>query len=139
MDFGLNHLFTDEHVITPGSSNARDFAGQIGESTHRVNLNATWYRNNWTVFTQIRWLDAAVFDNTDNEFTRDVKGVDDWTVVDATVVYEFRNNMDVRLTIDNLFDNDAPYAAPAGTGGISTYFPGIRGRFATVTVRALFE
>jgi outer membrane receptor protein involved in Fe transport len=139
MDFGLNHLYTDEHVITPGSGNAKEFAGVIGESTHRVNLNATWYKNNWTVFTQIRWLDAAIFDSSDNEFTRDVKGVDDWTVVDATVVYGFRDNMDVRLTIDNLFDNDAPSAAPAGDGGISTYFPGIRGRFATVTVRALFE
>ena len=139
MDFGLNHLFTDKHIVTPGSGNSRQLDGEIGESSHRVNLNATWYKNNWTVFTQIRWLDAAVFDNSDTEFSRDVSGVDDWTVVDTTVVYQFRNNMDVRLTIDNLFDNDAPFAAPAGTGGITTYFPGIRGRFATVTVRALFE
>ena len=102
-------------------------------------MNATWYKNDWAVFTQIRWLDAAVFDNTDTEFSRDVKGVGEWTTVDTTVVYSFRDNMDIRVTVENLFDNDAPYAAPAGTGGISTYFPGIRGRYATFTVRAAFE
>jgi len=139
LNVGLNHLYTEKHIETPGSGNAKRLDGEIGESSHRVNLNATWYNEKWTVFTQIRWLDAAVFDNTDTEFTRDVKGVDDWTVVDTTVVYAFRDNMDVRVTVENLFDNDAPYAAPAGTGGITTYFPGIRGRYATFTVRAAFE
>jgi len=139
LNIGLNHLFTDKHIETPGSGNAVQLDGEIGESTHRVNLNVTWYKNNWTVFTQIRWLDAAVFDNTDGEFTRNIKGVGDWTVVDTTVVYAFTDNMDVRVTVDNLFDNDAPYPAVASNAGISTYFPGIRGRYATLTVRAFFE
>jgi len=139
LNLGLNHLYTDKHIETPGSGNAQRLDGEIGESTHRVNVNATWYKNDWAVFTQIRWLDAAVFDNTDTEFSRDVKGVGEWTTVDTTVVYSFRDNMDIRVTVENLFDNDAPYAAPAGTGGISTYFPGIRGRYATFTVRAAFE
>ena len=139
LDLGLNHLYTDEHIETPGSGNARQLDGEVGESTHRVNLTATWYNEKWTWFNQIRWIDAAVFDNTDTEFTRDVSGVGDWTTVDSTLVYAFRDNMDVRLTIENLFDDDAPYPAVAGTGGITTYFPGIRGRYATFTVRAFFE
>jgi outer membrane receptor protein involved in Fe transport len=139
LNLGLNHLYTDKRIETPGSGNSRDFAGEIGEAQHRVNLNATWYRNDWTVFTQVRWIDESVFNNSDTEFTRDVKGVGDWTTVDTTVVYAFRDNWDIRVTVENLFDNDAPYAAPAGTGGITTYFPGIRGRYATFTVRAAFE
>jgi len=139
LNVGLNHLYTDKHIETPGSGNALQLDGEIGESQHRLNLNATWYRNDWTVFTQIRWIGSAVFDNADTEFTRNISGVDDWTVVDTTVVYAFRENMDVRVTIDNLFDNDAPYPAVASGAGISTYFPGIRGRFATLTVRAFFE
>jgi hypothetical protein len=47
--------------------------------------------------------------------------------------------MDIRVTVESLFDNDAPFAAPTGTGGITTYFPAIRGRYATFTVRAAFE
>ena len=139
LNLGLNHLYTDKHIETPGSGNAQQLDGEIGESTHRINLTATWYKNDWTVFTQIRWLDGAVFDNADTEFSRNISGVDDWTVVDATVVYNFRDNMSARITIDNLFDTDTPYPAVASGAGITTYFPGIRGRFATLTLRAFFE
>jgi len=139
LNIGLNHLFTDKHIETPGSGNARQFDGEIGESTHRVNLNATWYKEKWTVFTQIRYIDRAVFDNSDTEFTRNVSGISSWTNVDATAVYSIRDNIDLQLTMENLFDNDAPYGAVAGSGGITTYFPGIRGRYGTFTVRARFE
>lgn len=142
LNIGLNHLFTDKHTETPGSGNTVQFDGEIGDSTHRVNLTGTWYKDKWTVFTQIRWLDGAVFNNADTEFTRNVSGVPSWTNVDTTAVYSIRDNIDLQLTVENLFDNDAPYGAVAGSehfSGIVTYFPGIRGRYATFTVRARFE
>jgi hypothetical protein len=74
-------------VKTPGSGNTVQFDGQIGESTNRLNASVIWNYNDWTVFSQIRWLDSAVFDNSDTEFSRNVRGIDDWTVVDASVAY----------------------------------------------------
>jgi outer membrane receptor protein involved in Fe transport len=142
LDVGLNHLYTDKHTETPGSGNTVQFDGEIGAATHRVNLNATWYKEKWTVFTQVRWIDSSVFDNRDTEFSRNISGVGSWTNVDATAVYSIRDNIDLQVTIENLFDNDAPYGAVAGSeshSGIVTYFPGIRGRYATFTVRAFFE
>lgn len=141
LNLGLNHLFTDKHTEIPGSGNAVDLAGTIGRSEQRLNLNATWNLDDWTVFNQLRWLDSAVFDNADGEFSRSISGVDDWTVLNTTVAYAFNDNIDLQLTIDNLFDEEPPFPATEGTSsvGVPTYFPGILGRFVTFTVRARFD
>lgn len=138
---GLNHLFTDKHREIPGSGNAVDLAGLIGQSEQRLNLNATWRKGDWTVFNQLRWLDSAVFDNSDGEFSRSISGVDDWAVVNTTVAYAFNENIDFQLTIDNLFDEEPPFPATAGNAnaGISTYLPGVLGRYLTFAVRARFN
>ena len=136
--FDLNHLYTEKHVETPGSGNSRRLDGEIGYSENRINLGVTWTNGNWTVFNQARWLSSAVFDNADDEFTRDVKGVDSWLIVDTGVAYEWNENLTLQLNIDNLFDKSPPFAATASTFGITTYWPGVRGRYATVTARARF-
>lgn len=136
---GLTHLYTDKHLETPGSGNTVQFDGQIGESTNRLNANLIWNYKDWTVFSQLRWLDSAVFDNADTEFSRNVRGIDDWTVVDASVAYALNDNIDLQLNIDNLFDKDPPFAAVASGSGITAYFSGIRGRYATFTLRARFN
>lgn len=139
LSVGLNHLYTDKHTEVPGSGNTVDLAGLIGRSEQRLNLNATWRLGDWTWFNQLRWLDSAVFDNSDGEFSRNISGVDDWTVVNTTVGYALNDNIDLQLTIDNLFDKDPPFPAVAFGVGIAAYYPGVIGRFATFTVRATFE
>ena len=69
-----------------------------------------------------------MFDNTDAEFSRNIKGVDDWTVVNTAVVYSFNENIEFQITVDNLLDEKEPYPAVAADEGIVAYFPGIRGR-----------
>ncbi len=135
----LNHLYTEKHIETPGSGNSRQLSGQIGYSENRVNLGGTWTKNQWTVFGQLRWLDGAVFDNPDDEFTRDVSGVDDWFVADMSVVYAFNDEFDLQLNIDNVLDEDPPYGAMADFAGITTYYPGVRGRYLTLTARMQFQ
>ena len=139
LSIGLTHLYTDKHIETPGSGNSVQFDGEIGESTNRINANVIWYYGDWTWFNQIRWLDSAVFDNADTEFSRTISGVDDWTVFDTSVVYALNDNIELQLNIDNLFDNDPPFAAVASNNGIRAYFSGIRGRYATFTMRANFN
>jgi outer membrane receptor protein involved in Fe transport len=90
------------------------------------------------VYNQYRWIDGAVFDNADDEFTRTVPGVGSWFVMDAGVLYAVTDNIDVQLTIDNLFDRDMPWPAAADALGETTYFTGVMGRYATLTARAHF-
>ncbi len=136
LHIGLTHMYTDKHIETPGSGNPVQFDGEIGESTNRVNANVIWHYGDWTWFNQIRWLDSAVFDNSDTEFSRNISGVDDWTVLDTSIVYALNDSIELQLNIDNLFDEDPPYAAVASGGGIRAYFSGIRGRYMTLSIRA---
>ena len=138
LNLSLNHLFTDEQLETPGSGNTVQLDGTIGRSTHRVSASATWSIGDWKVFNQFRWLDGAVFDNADDEFSRTVPGVGSWFVMDTGVAYSLNENIDLQLNIDNLLDREMPYPAAAGDFGITTYFSGVMGRYATFTVRAGF-
>tara|TARA_E500000331_G_C17268721_1_gene718204 strand:+ start:792 stop:1283 length:492 start_codon:yes stop_codon:yes gene_type:complete len=87
---------------------------------------------------QVRRISKAVFDNSDAEFTRNIQGVDDWTVIDMAVVYAFKENIDFQITVDNLLDEEEPYPAVAADAGIVAYFPGIRGRDLSLSVRARY-
>ena len=134
----LTHLYTEEHLETPGSGNTLRLDGQIGESKDRITATATWAYGDWRWFNQVRWLSSAVFNNADDPDTRDVKGVGSWTVWDTSVAYAINDDLDVQLNIDNLLDKDAPYASPASAFGETTYFSGVMGRYASITVRARF-
>jgi iron complex outermembrane recepter protein len=138
LNVSLNHLYTDEQLETPGSGNTVRLDGQIGRSTHRVSANATWSVGDFRIFNQFRWLDGAVFDNSDDEFTRTVPGVGSWFVMDAGIAYALNDNIDLQLNVDNLLDREMPYPAAASALGETTYFSGLLGRYATVTARARF-
>ena len=138
LTFSVNYLLTDKHLETPGSGNTRQFDGQIGESTHRVTVGVTWHNGDWSWHNQFRWLDSAVFDNSDDEFTRDIREVNDWLVVNSSVSYRFSDQLDAQLTVENLFDEDSPYAATASENGIETYYPGILGRYVRIQARYRF-
>jgi outer membrane receptor protein involved in Fe transport len=134
----LNHLYTEEQLETPGSGNTVKLDGQIGRSKHRVTASATWSLGDWSVFNQFRWLDGAVFDNADDEFSRTVPGVPSWFVMDTSIRYALNDNIDLQLTVDNLLDRDMPYPAAGSAFGETTYFSGVLGRYATFTARARF-
>lgn len=134
----VSHLFTEKHLETPGSDNTVQFDGEIGESEHRITASATWSKNKWTWFNQFRWLDNAVFDQADDEFTRNVRGIDDWLIIDSGVGYELNDHLNIQLNIDNLFDVDPPFAAVAVGRGVSTYYAGVLGRYARLQARFRF-
>ncbi len=134
----VNHLYTDKHLETPGSGNTVELDGQIGESENRVTASATWARGKWSVYNQVRWLSSAVFNNADDEFTRDVRGVDDWIVWDTSVSYTYNDNIEFQLNIDNFLDEEPPFAAVASGNGISAYYSSVLGRYARLQARFRF-
>ena len=58
--------------------------------------------------------------------------------VDNGVSYQVNENLSVQLNIDNLFNEEAPFAAIAGTGSITTYIDGYLERYASFTVRGTY-
>ena len=134
----LNHLYTEEHLETPGSGNTLRLDGQIGESRDRVTATVTWSVGDWRWFNQLRWLSSAVFNNADDENTRSIRGVSSWTMYDTSVAYALNDDIDLQLNIDNVFDEAPPYPAMASALGPTTYFSGVLGRYASFTVRARF-
>lgn len=138
ISYSLNHIYTDDLIETVGAGNPNQQDGEIGNSKHRVTATTTWTKDKWRLYGQFRWLDDAVFDNSDSPNSRDVLGVDDWFNVDAGIGYEVNEQIDVQLNVDNLFNVDAPFAAVAQGAGIQTYFPSILERYVTLTVRGTF-
>ena len=138
LNLSLNHLYTDKQHETPGSGNTVRLEGTIGRSKHRVTATAGWTYGDWTIFNQFRWLDGAVFNNADDEFTRTIRGVGSWLVIDSSIRYALNDSIDFQLNIDNLLDREMPYPAAASTFGETTYFSGVMGRYATFTARARF-
>lgn len=145
LGFSLNHLYTDENTVTRGTANPTPRAGEIGFNDHRVTAAATWSKGRGSWYTQIRYLSSAVFDNADNELTRDVRGVGSWTIFDTSFSFDLTDKVNLQLNIDNVFDKGAPFAATAsGSGdptssiGIVTYYSGIIGRMVGFSVRARF-
>jgi outer membrane receptor protein involved in Fe transport len=145
LGISLNHLYTDENTVTRGTANPTPRAGEIGFNDHRVTATATWSKGRGSWYTQVRYLSSAVFDNADNEFSRDVPGVDDWTIFDMSYSFDLSDKVNLQLNIDNVFDKGAPFAAtasasgdPTSSIGVVTYYSGIVGRMARLSVRARF-
>ena len=92
----------------------------------------------WTWFNQFRWLSNAVFNNADDEFTRNVSGVGDFFIVDTSVAYALNESIDLQVNIDNVFNKTIPYPAVASAFGETAYFSAVLERYATFTVRARF-
>ena len=134
----MNYLKTATFDRTPGSGNREELAGRIGYSKDRITASVTWGKDRWTVFNQLRFIDGAVFDNADGPETRDLSGVESFFVVDTGVSYQVNENLSVQLNIDNLFNEEAPFAAIAGTGSITTYIDGYLERYASFTVRGTY-
>ena len=138
LNIGASHLYTDKHLETPGSGNTVELDGQIGESEHRITGSTTWNIGKWTWFNQYRWMSSAVFSNADDALSRNVSDVDDWFIIDTSVAYNLNDKVDLQLNIDNLFDEDPPFAAVASANGISAYYSGVLGRYARLTARVRF-
>lgn len=137
---GLNGIYTEKLTRTTGSENPDPVAGEIGNSKYRIVGNVNWQRGRLRFGNQVRWLSSAVFDNADGEFTRDVKGVPSWWVLNSSLNYEVKDNIGLQINVDNVFDRKAPDGLPGlfGFSNVTSYYQGIIGRTARATLRMKF-
>ena len=158
-DAKWTHLFTFERTELDGTK--RDFAGThgncdatncMGTPNDRVNLGATWERNNWRVSGNVNYrgaLDNKLFKNDPDGCAffyadgTDAPGgckIASFTSVDLTFRWKATKQIDVFGSIQNLFDKMAPldpltYGATAYnpldySGALGRYFnAGLRYKF----------
>ena len=135
---GVNYQYTDKLQVSVTGTDFNENAGEIGNSKHRVNANLAFSRDGFRWFWQAQYLDGAVFDNSDQANTRDVRGVGDWVVFNTSASIDVEKNFTLTLAVDNVFDRDAPRYSSLGNAGINTYFSGLLGRTFTIAARTRF-
>lgn len=142
INFGINYQYVDQLETSVTGTDFNDNRGEIGNSKHRGNANIRFTRGGFGLFLQGQYVGSAVFDNSDTETTRNIKGVSDWAIFNLAVSQEMDERLTLRLAIDNLLDASVPrYATQGfqgGDGGINTYFQGVIGRAFSLSAKVRF-
>ena len=158
-DAKWTHLFTFERTELDGTK--RDFAGThgncdatncMGTPNDRVNLGATWERNNWRVSSNVNYrgsLDNKLFKNDPDGCAffyangSDAPGgckIASFTSVDLTFRWKATKQIEVFGSIQNLLDKMAPLDPL--TYGATSYNPldysGALGRYFNAGLRYKF-
>jgi outer membrane receptor protein involved in Fe transport len=125
-----------------------DRAGEIGTGTStprwRGNLSATWQGGPWTVFGQVRYIDAGTYDNTFGVTAIANNEVPSRTYLDTTIQYQFQLQSVERLQVFgrviNLLDTEPPVLANANQNAspTNTGLYEVGGRAFVVGLRADF-
>jgi outer membrane receptor protein involved in Fe transport len=98
------HVIKHEFSITGFDQN--NLKGEIGTSDWRGLINLHYQQNSWSYSWQARYVGSAVNDNNDFADTRDQNPDSVW-YHNATVSYEANEQLNLRLTINNIFDKKA--------------------------------
>ena len=133
---GAFHIKEDEFSVTGIESDVNDVRGLIGNSDTRVNLGLSYLMQNWRFNWQTAYMSDAVKAKDIPDRFYDVPSVDDYWLHTVTVGHTFgaADNIDVRLAVRNVFDEEPPYGINSlGVNGIYD----LVGRYATgsITVR----
>jgi outer membrane receptor protein involved in Fe transport len=144
----LNHFFENHLSQAIGAEDVTVYAGTLGYSKQRGNIDFTWTKNNLFVLWQTRYVGHALYDNALGAENSPYPGVPWWFVNNLTIGATPVPNLKVQLIVDNVFDKQAPYPFPSVppnsqfsglNNGTSTYFSGILGRYFVLSANYKFN
>jgi iron complex outermembrane recepter protein len=141
LDIRINHMFDNLNTISLGaSSEAIIGQGTLGLSKHNASIAINWSKDKLYALWQTRYVGRALFANELPVNFSQPSGVGQWWVHNLTVGYAPTSRAKLQLVVDNVFDRQPPSPLPAippvpfGFSGFQTYFSGIMGRFALLSV-----
>jgi iron complex outermembrane receptor protein len=134
----VNYLYRDTLQTQVGVGDINHLAGEIGNPTHSGTANITFEKGGFNSLVQVQYFGKARFDMDDAPNARDVTGVGDWAVVNATVGFNVNKQFGIKLIVDNIADAKPPYPYTGGYNATQSYFSGIIGRFYRAAVTARF-
>ncbi|MBX7483226.1 TonB-dependent receptor [Qipengyuania sp. 6D47A] len=123
-----SYQYIDKLEERVGTGDLSTLRGGIGYSKHQGTVGVTYENDNWGAFTQFQYIGKAVVDADAAPTTFEFFERDDIVYVDAGISFKTDEDFVFRFIVENLFDSEAPFPAPAG-GGVVTYFDGIMGRY----------
>jgi outer membrane receptor protein involved in Fe transport len=114
--------FLDERTEFLSSDNDVDIIeGELGDPEWQLNYRGALLVQNWEVFLEARWIDDMFIEEqellfgsgTNNDPNPDVSDnivADSTLYVDLGASYNFDNGLSFGVTVDNVFDEDPPFA-----------------------------
>ncbi len=101
--------------------------------------NLTYESSGFNALFQAQYFGKGQYDVDEAPDARNIMGVGDWWLFNATVGAKVNDQFGLKLIVDNVFDSAPPYPAPAGSGNaFKTYFSGILGRYFRVAANVKF-
>jgi iron complex outermembrane receptor protein len=138
MQFRANYLDTKTLLLRVGSAapiNEADTLSQLEAAPKsKAVFDLNYLKGPFQWYWQAQFYSMMDFNNQNTPTSQNIQSVGRWWLINSTVTYDVTKALEVRLTVDNVFNKEPPYPAlAAGTGGnfasaTSLYFSGIIGR-----------
>ena len=135
MGITIQYQYIDKSQQRVGEGDLTTYRGSVGYSKHQATAQIT-YNNDWMgIYTQVQYIGKAVVDPDSPPSAYDYYNIGDVAYFDTGISFKVQDNYTLRFVAENLLDTKAPFPTPA-SGGTSTYFTGLQGRYfkAAVTV-----
>ncbi|QVM83371.1 TonB-dependent receptor domain-containing protein [Novosphingobium decolorationis] len=137
IQLGASYQYIDTLETRIGTGDLSTSRGSIGYSKHQFTVNASYMNGPFTAYTQVQYIGKAERDPDASANTYEYPTRPAVAFVNSSISYDINEDYTLRLMVDNVFDTNAPYPAPAG-GGLDTYWSGFMGRYYKVGVTARF-
>jgi iron complex outermembrane recepter protein len=140
LDVRINEFFLNRLNSADGSEAVFVDAGELGLYKHKGVIDLTWRKHQLYALWQANFTGPAVWANAVPANFSAIKGVGAWWLNDLTLGYRLDAHLKLQLTIDNLFDKQAPYPLPVTPYGPDyySYWSGLLGRYFKATASYRF-
>jgi iron complex outermembrane recepter protein len=142
--FRARSLDTKTLLLQVGSAAPINEAGALTATLaapkSKAVLELTYDKGPFEWYWQGQYISMMNFSNQNTPTSQDILSVPRWWLINSTISLDVTKALQMRLTVDNVFDKEPPFPAlAAGTGGnfasaTSLYFAGIIGRTYLLTV-----
>lgn len=143
VQFRASYLDTKTLLLRVGSAapiNLADTLNQTnGTPKSKAVFDLNYMKGPFQWYWQAQYYSMMDFNNQNTPTSQNILSVPKWWLINSTLSLDVTKALQVRLTVDNVFDREPPYPALAGVGGNfasaeSLYFSGIIGRTYLLTV-----
>ena len=125
LTFAGAYLLEKEQFVVPSDPTSLIIQdGEYTDPTLRFNIGAAVQRDDWRYSIRGRFVGESDIDRQAAPERFDIPTVDSRFYTDVTVGYALRENVDLSLTINNLFDVEPPFSAQTYLGGTGSTGPG---------------
>jgi outer membrane receptor protein involved in Fe transport len=138
VQFRANYLDTKTLLLRVGSAapiNEADTLNQLEAAPKsKAVFDLNYMKGPFQWYWQAQYYSMMDFNNQNTPTAQNILSVPGWWLINSSISLDVTKALQLRLTVDNVFDKEPPYPAlAAGTGGnfasaTSLYFAGIIGR-----------